>query len=97
MTTQLNKFKREMEPAKNLYTRELKRFAQNYDFLGEIRLTEEPDIDTQDYIFAFEKLNGTSEDILDTTLKELYAHMAKFSKDNEIYEFCRNATISYQR
>ena len=48
-----------MEPAKKIYTKEIKKFAENYDFLGEMVLREEPDIDTQDYIFIFEKLNGS--------------------------------------
>ena len=64
-----------MEPAKELYTKEIEDFAKNYDFLGKMRLEEMPDIDTQDYIFCFEKLNGTSEDVLDKTLTELYDHL----------------------
>ena len=93
MTTRLERFKREMEPAKELYTKEIKNFAKNYDFLGEITLREEPDLDTQDYIFCFEKLNGTREDILDQTLTEIYDHMDKFSKAKKIEEFSRNASI----
>lgn len=93
MTTKLEKFKKEMEPAKKIYTNEIKKFAENYDFLGEMVLREEPDIDTQDYIFIFEKLNGTSEDVLDKTLTEIYDHMAQFSKENGIDTFCRNASV----
>lgn len=57
MVTRLDKFKEEMLPAKELYTAEIKDFAKNYDFLGEMILEEMPDIDTQDYIICFEKLN----------------------------------------
>ncbi|WP_407391595.1 hypothetical protein [Methanobrevibacter sp.] len=96
MTTMLDEFKREMEPAKEIYTKEIKDFAKKYDFLGEMSLIEDPDIDTLDYIYSFEKFNGTSEEILDKTLKELYRHMKEFSKANGIYEFCRNAIISYR-
>ncbi|MBR4448266.1 hypothetical protein [Methanobrevibacter sp.] len=96
MVTRLDKFKKEMEPAKKLYTNEIEDFAKNYEFLGEMTLEEMPDIDTQDYIFCFEKLNGTSEDVLDKTLKELYVHMKEFSKENGIDRFSRNAVISYR-
>ena len=82
MTTRLEKFKQEMENSKKIYTQELETFAKKYDFLGEVTLREEPDIDTQDYIFCFEKTNGTSEETLDKTLKELYDHMDEFSKKN---------------
>ena len=93
MVTRLERFKREMEPAKEIYSQEIKDFAKNYDFLGEMTLREEPDIDTQDYIFCFENLNGTSEDVLDKTLTELYDHMDEFSKENGIEKFSRNASI----
>lgn len=95
--TYLDEFKREMEDAKKIYTKEIKNFAKNYDFLGEMEITEEPDIDTQDYIYSFEKLNGTSIDVLDTTLKELYVHMKEFSKAQGIYEYSRHAIISFKR
>ncbi len=93
MTTRLEKFRKEMEPAKEIYTKEIKDFAKNYDFLGEMTIREEPDIDTQDYIFCFEKLNGTREEVLDQTLTELYNHMDKFSKENKIEKFNRNTSI----
>lgn len=96
MTTRLERFKREMEPAKELYTKEIQSFAKNYDFLGEMTLQERPDIDTQDYIFRFEKVNGTSEEVLDQTLSELYDHMDKFSKVHGITQFSRNTIISYK-
>lgn len=32
MVTRLDKFKREMEPAKELYTKEIEDFAKNYYF-----------------------------------------------------------------
>lgn len=93
--TNLDEFKREMEPAKKIYTKEIKKFAKNYDFLGKMTIHEEPDIDTQEYVYSFEKLNGTKESILDKTLKELYSHMKEFSKTNGIYEFSRNTIISF--
>ena len=96
MVTRLDKFKQEMEGAKELYTNEIKDFARNYEFLGEMTLEEMPDIDTQDYIFCFEKLNGTSEDVLDRTLTELYDHMDEFSKTMGIDKFSRNVVISYK-
>lgn len=92
--TYLDEFKREMAPAEKLYTKEVKRFAKKFPFLGEMKLLEEPDIDKQDYVYCFESLNGTSEEVLDKTLTELYSHMRKFSKANGICEFYKNATIS---
>ena len=97
MPTKLDRFIHEMKPAKKIYSEEIENFAKKYEFLGEMTIREEPDIDTQDYIYSFEKLNGTSEDVLEKTLTELYNHMDKFSKENGIYEFCINATISYKR
>ena len=73
--TYLDKFKQEMEPAKKIYTEEIKKLAENYDFLGEMKIREEPDIDTQDYVYVFKNLNGTSEEVLDKTLNEMYLHM----------------------
>ena len=93
MANRLDRFKKEMEPAKELYTQELTDFAKRYKFLGKVTLREEPDIDTQDYIYIFEKLNGTSEDVLDKTLTELCDHMEMFSQANGIDKFCRNASI----
>ena len=97
MVTRLDLFKKRMKPAKEIYSKELKAFSKKYDFLGNITLTEKPDIDTLDYIFSFENLNGTREDILDETFFELYKHMEDFSKENGIDEFSRNATLLYQR
>ena len=93
MTRKLDEFKKEMEGAKKIYTKELENYAGKFNFLGKITLTEHPDIDTQDYVYSFEKLNDTSEDILDKTLKELYDHMAEFSKLHKIDNFSRNASI----
>lgn len=97
MVTRLEQFRQEMEPAKKIYAKEITDFAKNYDFLGRMTLEEFPDIDTQDYVFRFEKLNGTSEDVLDKTLSELYNHMDDFSKANGINEFSRNVVITYKR
>lgn len=93
--TCLDEFKREMEPAKKIYTEELKKFAGNFDSLGKMRIFEDPDIDTQEYIYAFEKLNGAKDESLDETLKELYRHMDEFSKENGIEEFKRHVIISF--
>ena len=91
--TYLDEFKREMAPAEKLYTKEIRKFAKNYPFLGEMKLLEEPDIDKQDYIYCFENMNGTSEEVLDNTLKEFINHMSKFSKANGISEFNMHAFI----
>ena len=93
----IDEFKRSMESAKEIYTEELKRFSANYDFLGEITLIEAPDMDTVDYIYYINKFNGTSEEILDSTLKEIYGHMFDFSTLNGIDSFNNNAYIFYTR
>ena len=93
----IDEFKRSMESAKEIYTEELKRFSANYDFLGEITLIEAPDMDTVDYIYYINKLNGTSEEILDSTLKEIYGHMFDFSNVKGIETFNKNAYIFYTR
>ena len=85
--------KEEMEPAKKIYTKELKDFAKRFEDLGEMTLKEQPDIDTMDYIYSFEKLNGASEEDLEAIHNELYDHMEKFSKENGIYEFFMNSVI----
>ncbi len=97
MVTKLETFKQSMEPAKKIYTKELEEFAKNYEFLGEMSLMETPDISTQDYIYSFDKLNGTKEDLLDKTLNELYEHMRAFSRANGIDTYCQNATIRFNR
>ena len=93
MITNLEKFKREMEPARKLYTREIRDFAKQFDALGEMTLDEFPDIDVQEYIFEFEKVNGTSEDELDGIYDEISNHMIEFSKIHGIEKFCRYACI----
>lgn len=89
MVTKLDKFKKRMEPAKELYTREIRNFAKRYDCLGQMTIIEEPDIDTQEYIYSFENLNGTSQDELDEISMEIFDHMEEFSKANGIEKFCR--------
>ena len=93
MTTKLDRFKKEMEPAKEIYTKEIKDFARKFDALGEMTLRERPDIDTMDYIYSFEKVNGTSPEELDSIHNELYNHMKNFSKEKNIHEFYMNAII----
>ena len=95
--TFLDEFKREMAPAEKLYTAEIRKFAEGYDFLGDSTILEEPDIDTQEYVYSFQKLNGTCEDVLDKALGEFYDHMIEFSKENGIYDFCINTVISFER
>ena len=46
-----------------------------------------------DYIYIFEKVNGTSAEELDLIHGELYNHMKKFSKEHNIHEFYMNAII----
>ncbi len=95
MVTNLDKFKKRMEPAKELYTCELLDFTRNFDALGEMTLIEDQDIDTQHYIYSFENLNGTSEKELDEILLEIYAHMKVFSSENSIEEFYQFVRISF--
>ena len=52
-------------------------------------LREEPDIDTMDYIYIFERLNGTKTEELDQIQSELYDHMEKFSKAMELPNFAK--------
>ncbi|MBQ8017630.1 MAG: hypothetical protein IJ258_05925 [Methanobrevibacter sp.] len=93
MVTNLERFKKEMEPARQLYAREIRDFAKNFDALGEMTMDEFPDIDTQDYIFSFEKVNETSEEELDKIHDEISNHMKEFSKVHGIEKFCLNARI----
>lgn len=89
------KFKREMEPAEKIYTKEIERFSKKFDALGTMELKEVPDIDTLDYVYSFEKLNGTKEEELDEILEKLYSHMENFSKNKGIGEFSRNTIILF--
>ena len=93
MVTRLDLFKKEMEPAEKLYTQELREFSKRYDVLGKMTLIEEPDIDTQEYIYSFEKLNGTSHERIDEIYLEIFKHMRGFSKENGIEEFSQNVRI----
>ena len=93
MNTNLERFKKEMEPARELYACEIGDFAKKFDALGEMTMDEFPDIDTQDYIFAFKKVNGTSEEELDKIYSEISNHMEEFSKLHGIEKFCLNACI----
>ena len=92
--TKLLKFKRLMEPAKEIYTKELKDFSKKYNSIGNMTLTEDPDIDTMDYLYSFEKLNGITDAEADSIHSALYAHMKKFSKEQGIYEYYLNSVIS---
>ena len=93
MITRLDLFKKRMEPAEKLYTSEISNFTKKYDELGEMVLVEEPDIDTQDYIYRFEKANGTPQEVLDNIVLEISNHMDEFSKDKGIEKFCQHVVI----
>ena len=82
-----------MEPSKELYAQEIKDFSKKFDAIGEMTLIEQPDIDTQEYIFSFEKINGTSQKELDEILMEIYTHMEKFSKQKGIERFYQCARV----
>ena len=92
----LDEFKKEMAPAEKIFREEIQKFAENYDFLGEMTLTEDPDISTQEYVYTFKKLNGTSNEILDKTLSEFFAHMREFSHAKGIFEFYTNTIIQFE-
>ena len=93
MVTALDKFKKEMQPAEKLFTREIVDFAKRYDALGEMSMSEFPDIDTQEYIYSFECLNGTSQKELDEIFLEISDHMEEFSSAHGIEKFCKCAVI----
>ena len=93
MNTNLDRFKKSMECAKEIYTREIMDFTSKIDSLGEMTLIEDPDIDTQQYIYSFDKLYGTSQRELDEILLEIYSHMEEFSKQNGIEEFYQFARV----
>ena len=82
-----------MEPAEKLYTSEITDFARKYDVLGEMALIEEPDIDTQDYIYQFEKVNGTPQEDVDKIILEISDHMDEFSKNNGSKNFSQHVVI----
>ena len=93
MTRKIDKFRESMEPSKELYTKELENYAKKFPSLGKMSLRERPDIDTLDYIYSFKKLNGASPEELDLIHRDLYSHMRKFSKENNIQDFYMNAVI----
>lgn len=93
----IDRFRMRMEKPKEIYTNELKRFSRKYDFLGDFTIVEERDIDTVDYIYYFNNLNGTSREIINSARDEMYDHMIKFCEDNGIDEFSENAFISFKR
>lgn len=85
--------KKSMTPAKEIFTEELENFTKKYDSIGRMQLREEPDLDTMDYIYSFEKVNGTTSEELDQILTEIYDHMEKFSNEKDINKFCQNTII----
>ena len=93
----IDEFRMEMEESKRIYTEELEKFIQKYDFLCGFTIVEEPDIDTIDYIYCFNNINGTSDEILYSVRDEILGHMVKFCKNNGIDEFSKNASIFFKR
>ena len=93
----LMEFKQTMEPAKKLFTEEIKEFTKQYDFLGKMTIEEEPDIETLDYIYSFKILNGTPQEKLDSAHHEIFTHMKRFSKEKGIYDFYLNSIIWLNR
>ena len=93
MVTALDRFRKEMHPAERLFSREIVDFAKRYDALGEMSMSEFPDIDTQEYIYSFECLNGTSQKELDEIFLEISDHMEEFSRAHGIEKFCKCAVI----
>ena len=79
-----------LEETKEMFMAELKDFIKKYEFLGEITLVEKIDIDTMDYLYLIENLNGTSVDDLYPITGEISRHMEQFSKKNNIYEYYTN-------
>lgn len=75
------------------YSREIEDFTEKYGCLAKMTLMEEPDIDTQEYIFSFESVEGTSQKELDEIFLEVTAHMEEFSKRNGIEKFSRCAMV----
>ena len=93
LVTALDRFRKEMQPAERLFSREIVDFAKRYDALGEMSVSEFPDIDTQEYIYSFECLNGTSQSELDEIFLEISEHMEEFSRVHGIENFCKCAVI----
>lgn len=93
--TKLEEFRLEMEPLKEKFTQELKEYVKKYDFLGELTIIEEPDIDTSDYIFSFEKLNDVKKEVADSAMQDIDEHMLQYSKLNNLDDFTINACILY--
>lgn len=93
MTRKIDEFRESMKASEELYTKELENYAKRFPSLGKMSLRERPDIDTLDYIYSFQKLNGASQEELDLIHQDLYSHMKKFSKENNIHDFYMNAVI----
>jgi len=83
----LKKVYENLDDTQRIFMDELEDFTGRYDFLGEITLTVEPDIDTMDFIYSFENLNGKRMDELGSTVVEISRHMREFSKRNDIYDY----------
>lgn len=53
----------------------------------------QPDIDTMDFIYSFERVDGVTEDQINQILDELCIHMRTFCKGNNIWDFYLNVVI----
>lgn len=93
MVTRVDLFRKEMEQAEKIYSKELRDYAKKFPVLGEMSLRERPDIDTLDYIYSFKKRHRASQEELDLIHDEIHAHMEKFSKENGIHEFYMNTVL----
>ncbi len=97
MVTRLEKFKSEMEGAKEIYTKELESYAKKFDAIGEMTMREQPDIDTMDFLYSFKRRNSASQEELDAIHRDLYEHMDNFAKANGIHDFCMHSVISLRQ
>ena len=79
-----------LDETQEIFMKELEDFTKRYDFLGEITLRVEPDIDTMDFIYSFENLNGKRMDELGSVVVEISRHMREFSKQKDIYDYFKD-------
>jgi hypothetical protein len=96
MVRKIDKFQESMKASKELYTKELERYARQYSALSERTLKERPDIDTMDYLYSFKRTDGICDEELDMILGDLYNHMNEFARANGISEFYMHSVISFK-
>lgn len=83
----------EMEPAKEIFTKEIVKFTEKYSELGELTIKMQPDIATMDFIYDFEKSDCVSNERFDQILSEVCDHMDGFCRENDIMDFYLNTII----